>query len=424
MHVQVFLQNDFRRNLVYDFLLIFSGNAGLSQKLGSNDGSKPFIPENGLDPCLFLDHGRKTDRFFFRLTLGPVRTARLTHNDLRHFFFFYDPGNPLQCIFMIDSVPVYGLITGSYHTKRIRQSHTDAAHAEINALAAVASGTGLQDATLYVSLEPCSTHGRTPPCCEAIVRSGLRRVVMGCLDANPLHAGAGLERLRACGVQAEVAPTGSPVNEACRRLNEHFFWWITHRRPWVILKMGMSLDGKIALPDGQSRWITGPVARNHVQRLRQLAGMIMVGGRTARLDNPELVVREPADWPRQPIAAVWTSRPLPDGLKMSQVAGREVVTGKPTTPGQWDAWLAEWGGREVSVLLLEGGGELAANALACGIVNQLQFIVAPKIIGGRASAPVVGGEAPKSLAEALRLECAETRFLGEDLLYVAYPQKH
>ena len=292
-------------------------------------------------------------------------------------------------------------------------------HAEINALASVPAGADLRGATLYVTLEPCSTHGRTPPCCEAILRSGVGRVVIGCLDANPLHVGRAVAILQNSGIQV----TSGVLEDACRRLDEHFFWWITHRKPWVILKMAMSLDGKIALPDGRSRWITGGAARSHVQRLRQLAGMVMVGGRTAVLDNPELKVREPADWARQPIPAVWTSRPLPSGLKLSSEPSREVVTAKPTTTEAWDDFLTTWGAKDISVLLLEGGGELAANALACGIVNQVQFFIAPKIIGGRESAPVVGGEAPSSLELALRLERVETRWVGEDLLYLGYPMK-
>ena len=290
-------------------------------------------------------------------------------------------------------------------------------HAEINALESVPAGTDLSKATLYVTLEPCSTHGRTPPCCDAILRAGIGQVVIGCLDANPRHAGRGVERLRGAGVEVI---TGI-LEDECRRLNEHFFWWITHRKPWVILKMAMSLDGKIALPDGQSRWISGPAARDHVQQLRQLAGMVMVGGRTARLDNPELKVREPADWPRQPIPAVWTSRPLPADLRVASDPQRPVVIAKPQTPDEWDKFLTSWGAKEVSVLLLEGGGELAANALACGIVNQVQFFIAPKIIGGRNAAPVVGGEAPRSLDQALRLDGVETRFIGKDLLYIGYP---
>lgn len=290
-------------------------------------------------------------------------------------------------------------------------------HAEINALESVGSGVDLHQATLYVTLEPCSTYGRTPPCCDAILKAGIGRVVIGCLDANPAHAGRGVERLRSAGVEV----IAGVLEEECRRLNEHFFWWITRQKPWVILKMAMSLDGKIALPDGRSRWITGPAARSHVQRLRQLADMVMVGGRTARLDNPELKVREPADWPRQPIPAVWTSRPLPDDLKLTADSQLPVVIAKPQTPAEWDEFLTDWGAREVSVLLLEGGGELAANALSCGIVNQVQFFIAPKIIGGRDSVPSVGGEAPASLEHALRLEQVTTQFVGEDLLYIGYP---
>ena len=290
-------------------------------------------------------------------------------------------------------------------------------HAEINALASVPSGMDLHAATLYVTLEPCSTFGRTPPCCDAIVKAGLRRVVIGCLDANPRHAGAAVEKLRQAGVEVLVGV----LETECRRLNEHFFWWITHQRPWVILKMAMSLDGKIALPDGSSRWITGEAARSHVQKLRRLAGMIMVGGRTARVDNPELKVREPADWTPQPIPAVWTSQPLPKGLKLTSELSRPVVTAKPSTRAAWKEFLTTWGAKGITVLLLEGGGELAANALACGIVNQVQFFIAPKIVGGRDSAPVVGGDAPRSLDQALQLEDVETRFLGPDLLYIGYP---
>ena len=290
-------------------------------------------------------------------------------------------------------------------------------HAEINALESVSSGVDLRQATLYVTLEPCSTYGRTPPCCEAILKAGIGRVVIGCLDANPHHAGAAVERLRSSGIEVVTGV----LEEECQRLNEHFFWWITHRKPWVILKMAMSLDGKIALPDGRSQWITGAAARSHVQRLRQLADMVMVGGRTARLDNPELKVREPSDWPRQPIPAVWTSQPLPAGLKLSGDSKREVVVAKPATPDAWNKFLTFWGAKEVSVLLLEGGGELAANALACGVVNQVQFFIAPMIIGGRGAVPSVGGEAPSSLEEALCLERVTTRFIGEDLLYIGYP---
>lgn len=287
------------------------------------------------------------------------------------------------------------------------------AHAEINALRSLPPGTALAEATMYVTLEPCSTWGRTPPCCDAVASSGVKRVVIGSLDDNPRHCGAAVERLRAAEIEVEYG-----VLEAeCRQLNEHFFWWITHRQPWVILKMGMSLDGKIALPDGSSRWITGEKARSEVQKLRRLAQMIMVGGRTARTDDPSLKVREPADWPHQPRPAVWSSRPLPPGLKISA----EALVAKPGTPAQWQEFLRRRADEGVQVLLLEGGGELAANALACGIVNKVCFYVAPMLIGGRDSAPALGGAAPSSLEAACRLRRVSAEWVGVDLRYTGYP---
>ena len=292
------------------------------------------------------------------------------------------------------------------------------AHAEINALKGLPAGADLADATLYVTLEPCTTWGRTPPCCDAILKAGIRRVVIGCLDDNPKHGGAAVERLRAAGVEVRVGV----LETDCRRLNEHFFWWITRRRPWVVLKMAMSLDGRIALPDGTSKWITGPASRQRVQELRQLAGMIMVGGQTARMDDPSLTVREPADWPRQPVAAVWTRQPLPPTLSLLRQQNRQVITVQADTKVAWDAFLSEWGAKDITMLLLEGGGELAANALSCGIVNQIQFFIAPKIIGGRDSVPVVGGAAPATLADALRLRDIRIETVGDgEMLYVGYP---
>lgn len=299
------------------------------------------------------------------------------------------------------------LLGAGYHHK------AGEAHAEINALRDVKPGTALDGATLYVTLEPCSTWGRTPPCCDAIIASGIRHVVIGALDDNPAHRGAALTRLGAAGIRVECGV----LERQCRRLNEHFFWWITHRQPWVILKMAMSLDGKIALPDGTSKWITGAQSRADVQRLRRLSQMIMVGGRTARLDNPSLRVTDPADWPAQPRPAVWSSRALPPGLK---IAG-EALVAKPQTPDQWRLFLRKLHDDGVQVLLLEGGGELAANALECGVVNKLHFYVAPMIIGGRDSAPAVGGQAPESLAGALRLRDVEITRIGEDLRYSGYP---
>ena len=315
--------------------------------------------------------------------------------------------------------PMVGAVIAQGEHELSRGYHAKAgeAHAEIRALEALPPGTDLSQATLYVTLEPCTTTGRTPPCCEAIIRSRVGRVVIGCLDENPAHGGAAVERLRAAGIQVE---TGL-LEEECHRLNEHFFWWIRKRRPWVILKLGLSLDGKIALPDGTSQWITGPEARRRAHRLRQISDMIMVGGQTARRDNPQLTVRDPPNWGRQPIPVIWTSQPLPSDLHLTMATGRPLVETQPDTPEAWDTFLSIWGAEDKVVLLIEGGGELAANALSCGVVNQIQFFLAPKIIGGRDSIPAVGGIAPPCLEAAIHLSRPRLEMVGEDLLYIAYP---
>ncbi len=315
--------------------------------------------------------------------------------------------------------PMVGAVIATEDHELSRGYHAKAgeAHAEIRALQALPPGADLSHATLYVTLEPCTTTGRTPPCCEAIIRSGIRRVVMGCMDQNPAHGGAAVERLQAAGIEVVT----DVCREECERLNEHFFWWIQRKRPWVILKLGLSLDGKIALPDGQSRWITGPEARRRAHRLRQLSDMIMVGGQTARRDNPQLTVRDPPDWPRQPVPVVWTSQPLPSDLHLTMATGRPLVEAQPDTPEAWDTFLSIWGAEDKTVLLLEGGGELAANALSCGVVNQIYFFLSPRIIGGRDSIPAVGGTAPESLDAALHLSRVRLEMVGEDLLYIAYP---
>ena len=315
--------------------------------------------------------------------------------------------------------PMVGAVIARGETELSRGFHEKAgeAHAEVRAMEALPPGTDLAGATLYVNLEPCTTTGHTPPCCDAIIRSGIKRVLIGCLDENPAHAGAAVERLMAAGIEVETGV----LQEECHRLNEHFFWWVKRKRPWVILKLALSLDGKIALPDGSSRWVTGEAARKRAHRLRQLCGMIMVGGQTARRDNPQLTVREPAGWAKQPIPAVWTSQPLPRDLHLTMGTDRPLVEAQPATPEAWDTFLSIWGGEDISVLLIEGGGELAANALSCGIVNQIQFFLAPKIIGGRDSVPAVGGIAPLNLDEAVHLSRPRLEFVGEDLLYIAYP---
>jgi len=286
-------------------------------------------------------------------------------------------------------------------------------HAEVHALNA--AGGQAAGATLYVTLEPCCTHGRTPPCTEAILQAGIARVVAGVADPNPKHAGRGFAQLRAAGVEVVEG-----VEEArCRRLNAAFFTWITTGRPYVLLKLAMTLDGKIATAGGESRWITGPVARARVQRLRRWADGILVGGETVRQDDPELTVRTPADWPRPPRKLVWTRRgpgAFPRTLRLWADPLRPPAFVAAQTPGDWERWLDQIGGQGITALLVEGGGELAAACLRAGVVDRVAFFVAPKILGGRDSRAAVGGVAPASLASALGVQDWQCRAVGGDLL--------
>lgn len=286
-------------------------------------------------------------------------------------------------------------------------------HAEPNALAD--AGEKAKGGTLYVTLEPCCTFGRTPPCTEAIKRTGIRRVVVGCTDCNPKHAGRGLAILKDAGIDV----VSGICEKECLELNAAFFWWISTGRPYVRLKMAMTLDGKIATAEGDSKWITGVAARRYVQKLRRGSDAVMVGGETVRKDDPELVVREPKGWKRQPARIVWTSKPsLPNGCKLLNGNGGSVSLVKPVMKAEWLSFLKGLGDRGMMSLLLEGGGELAGCALKAGIVNEIDFFIAPKILGGRGSRPVVAWENPSSLAESQMVRDWRVRRFGDDLLVV------
>lgn len=298
-----------------------------------------------------------------------------------------------------------GKITGrGYH----HQAGTP--HAEVHALND--AGEDANGADIYVTLEPCCTSGRTPPCTQAIIKAGIKKVFIGSLDPNPAHAGRGVDILRQAGIEVE---TGIETS-ACDELNEAFFKWITTGRPLVVLKLATTLDGRIACSNGQSQWITGPEARSRVQLLRRRADAIMVGGETARRDHPGLVVREPVDWPRQPRRLIASrSMSLEEAMELMS-PGRTPEIIAADTSEAWNALMDRLGRDEVTELLVEGGGELAAQLLQAGIVDVAEFHVAPKILGGRGSRPAVGGDNPLSLSEACNLDDMSFFKLGKDLI--------
>lgn len=283
------------------------------------------------------------------------------------------------------------------------------------------AGEAAKGATLYVTLEPCSTYGRTPPCTDAIIQAKIARVVIGSLDPNPAHNGVGVKILQQAGIEVETLI----LKKECDQLNEAFFFWIQKKRPFIILKIGMTLDGKIATEQGQSQWITGEKSRQLVQKLRRWCDAIMVGGETVRLDNPSLTVRTPKSWAHQPQRFIWSRQPIESfstELKIFIAPPSPIQAIALDTKEEWLSWLQHIGGKGISALLLEGGGQLAASALRAGIVNKIMFFVAPKILGGDLSRNVVGGSSPQKLLEAITLEDMQTKKIGDDLLISAYPK--
>jgi len=264
-------------------------------------------------------------------------------------------------------------IIGEGHHQR-----AGAPHAEVNAVAdAKKRGHSVAGATLYVTLEPCSTHGRTPPCTELILREKIARVVFAATDPNPVHAGAATRLLRATGVEVS---SGLLADEAAA-LNRDFNWWIVRRRPWVVAKIALSLDGRIATPANDDRWLTFPDARTIAHKLRWKSDAILVGAETARRDNPRLTVRLPGRGGKlQPWRIVVTrSGKLPRHLHLFSDRHRDRTLVFQNQPlDEIVAALGAWG---VSHLLIEGGGDVLTEALKKNLVNEVAFFIAPSVMG-------------------------------------------
>ncbi len=311
-------------------------------------------------------------------------------------------------------------------------------HAEVEALA-VAGGRSV-GATLYVTLEPCVHHGRTPPCAPVVIASGVRRVVVAAADPNPLVSGRGLTALRRAGLEV----VAGVLEAEAERQNRVFFTAMRRRRPHVTLKAAMTLDGRIADVHRTSQWITGEAARLHAHRLRAESDAIVVGVETALRDDPSLTVRLDPPWPREPYRVVLDSRgrlPATARLIASATAARALVAVTAAAPptaadalevagatvlrvaargGRVDlaALLGELAAREVRSVLVEGGGEVHAAFLDAGLVDRVAFFVAPRLLGGREAAPVVAGTG-RALKDAVRLSPFEVTRLSDDLLLEA-----
>ena len=251
-------------------------------------------------------------------------------------------------------------------------------HAEVNAVAdAEKQGHVVEGATLYVTLEPCSTHGRTPPCTCLILRKKIARVVFAATDPNPAHTGAAAKLLRTAGV---IISSGLLAEEATA-LNRDFNWWIVRRRPWVVAKIALSLDGRIVTPPGDDRWLTSEAARKVAHELRWEADAILVGAETVRQDNPRLTVRLPGRTGKvQPWRIVVTrSGNLPRHLHLFSDRHRDrtlVFQNKPMKE-----IIPTLGAMGIAHLLIEGGGKVLTEAFRAGLVNEVAFFIAPSVMG-------------------------------------------
>jgi len=306
-------------------------------------------------------------------------------------------------------------------------------HAEVWALSR--AGGAAEGATLYVSLEPCCHQGRTPPCTEAVIESGVRRVVAAGVDPNPRVKGRGVRRLRRAGIEVTVGVLG----EEARRLNAAYFKHVSTGLPLVSLKAAMSLDGKIATAAGESKWITGERARAVGRRLRGEHDAVLVGVETVIADDPQLTVRGGRG--KDPLRVIADSKartPTTARVLAGESARTIVATTRAASAerrrGLERAGAAVWvvraqGGRVdlralvrrlgeemVQSVMIEGGGTLAASALAAGVVDRVYFFVSPRIIGGAEAKTPVEGKGVGRLAEAWRISSMKVRRVGDDLL--------
>ena len=269
-------------------------------------------------------------------------------------------------------------------------------------------------ATLYVTLEPCSTVGLTAPCTDAILKAGVRKVVVGAVDVNPRHSGKGIAQLRNAGVKVRE---GILARE-CARLNEAFNKWIVTQRPFVIAKCGMSLDGRLTRPPGEPRWITDISARRHAQGLRARVDAILVGAETVRADNPRLTVRG-VQGARQPWRVVLTrSGSLSQRARLfcDRLTARTLVYRRKSLASV----LKDLGKKNVTSVLIEGGGDVLGQALDARLIDKVQLYLGPILTGG----PIIAfsGRGAEATVNAMRLDRVSYKRIGQNVRITAYPK--
>jgi diaminohydroxyphosphoribosylaminopyrimidine deaminase / 5-amino-6-(5-phosphoribosylamino)uracil reductase len=316
-------------------------------------------------------------------------------------------------------------------------------HAEVNALND--AGELARGATIYVTLEPCNHTGRTPPCTQKILDSGIARVVVAMQDPNPDVTGGGIGVLREKGIQVDV---GIEETHAAR-LNEFFVKYVQTKRPFVILKTAATLDGRIATRTGDSKWVTGPAARNFVHTVRHAADAIMVGIGTVKQDDPSLTTRLEGQKSKDPLRIVLdTHLSISENARLLNIgsdADTLLVTGADVPREKkhrlekqgvtilesqlkdgfidLDVLMYRLGTMKITSLLVEGGGRVAASALACRIVDKILFFYAPKILGGDDGVPVCQGPGPDQMSDCTQVHNILVHRFDDDILIEGYIRK-
>ncbi|OQP06086.1 riboflavin biosynthesis protein RibD [Geobacillus sp. 46C-IIa] len=312
-------------------------------------------------------------------------------------------------------------------------------HAEVHAIRM--AGEKARGATVYVTLEPCSHYGKTPPCADLLIEAGVRRVVVATTDPNPLVAGKGIDKLRRAGIDVDVGI----LKEEADELNRMFFHYIATKTPFVTIKYACSLDGKIATAIGESKWITSNAAREDVHRLRAQHDAILVGVNTVMADNPKLTVRigEQRKNPLRIILDTNLHTPLDAHVVADKEAETWIITGDGVSREKMKAYerlgvrivsmasarvdvgdvLRLLGEQRVTSLFVEGGSRVHDSFLRAGAVNEVVAYMAPKLIGGREAPTPIGGFGFSRLAEAMELDIRRVEMVGPDIKIVAVPKR-
>lgn len=319
------------------------------------------------------------------------------------------PGPLVGCVVVSASGEIVG--EGFYVFEEVKHAET---------IALEQAGERARGGTAYVSLEPHAHRGRTPPCTDALLTAGIKRVVAPIKDLNPKVSGKGFAHLRAAGIDVE---TGL-LQEEATQVNEAYLHYMSTGLPFVHLKLAVTLDGKIATRTRDSHWVTGPESRARAHELRHQYDAILIGAGTAMTDDPLLTDRSGLPRRRPLVRAVLADALSPDSQLAATAAEAPVILfGRGRAESDLGAVLKELGSRQIQGVLVEGGATVAGEFVDAGLVNKVTFFIAPKIVGGTDAPSAVGGRGVELMSDALELENVTVTQRGRDIEVTGYPRR-